>query len=787
MKIFRFLVIAVAILWCGEISAQIERKQLFNYDWRFKLDKATEWQSLDLPHDWSVEGQVEKSNPMGTAGGYFPSGVGVYEKSFKLGEEYGGKHVALYFEGSYMNNTVYINGDSVLFHPYGYTPFYCDITPYIKIGEENVVKVVVDNSEQVNCRWYSGSGIYRNVWLITTDKVHIANWGVGIETSSITNESANVNLSIKVKNHGEEMVAAKLVTTIYKDGVSVGKASSDILLSDEYLFRQCVKVDNPELWDIDNPQLYSAEVKIVGYDDKVVDCVTEKFGIRTIEYSAKEGLKLNGRSIKLNGGCIHHDNGAIGAAAYRRAEIRKAQLMKSAGFNAIRTSHNPQSEWFMEACDSLGLLVVDEVFDGWRWKKTQNDYAKYFDEWYATDVEAMVLRDRNHPSIFCWSTGNEIYEREAIEVISTAKKLKSAVLKHDTTRPVTFAIAHWPYDNWYIFDPLFDVHEIAGYNYQLERVVEDSKRLPERIIMQTESYPRDAFANWNYVMNYNQVLGDFVWTGIDYLGESGIGRYYYEGETPGEHWTNSFYPWHGAYCGDIDLIGWRKPISHYREMLYSNGQSIYIAVKEPDGYFGKIRETMWSVWPTWESWNWPGHEGKEIEVEVYSKYPSVRLYLNGKLVGEKATGVNEQFKATFPIPYQKGTLRAVAVVNGKEVESTTLKSAGKAAKIVMKPSHKTMSADGQDLIFVNVEIHDANGIIEPNAENRINFTISGEGTILATSSANLQDCEKYTNSDRKAWKGQAFVVIKSTKKSGKVVLRATSPGLKGTSITLHSN
>ncbi len=784
----RFLVTVTMLCSCFILMGQVERKALFNYDWRFKLDGATEWRTLDLPHDWSVEGQVDKDAPMGTAGGYFPAGVGIYEKSFTLGPEYQGKKVALYFEGSYMNNTVYINGERVHYHPYGYTPFYCDITDYIKIGEENTVKVVVNNSDQVNSRWYSGSGIYRNVWLITTGKLYIANRGVGIQTSHITNQSADVNISTKVINdNGNNGVAAILRTTIYKDGEQIARTESNISLQDQYTFNQTIKVENPELWDVDNPQLYSAKVQVLGFDGKVVDCVTEKFGIRDIQYSSKTGLLLNGKPIKLSGGCIHHDNGCIGVAAYKRAEIRKAELMKEAGFNAVRTSHNPQSESFMDACDSIGLLVIDEAFDGWRWKKTAHDYGKIFDQWYESDVHSLVLRDRNHPSVFCWSTGNEIYERENLEVLITANKLKKAVHDIDTTRPIIFAIADWANDeSWYKFDPLFAIHDFAGYNYQLYKAVNDGKRVPERMIIHTESYPRDAFENWDLVAHNSNVLGDFVWTAIDYFGESGIGRYYYEGETPGEHWTNSFYPWHGAYCGDIDILGWRKPISHYREMLYSSEQNIYLAVKEPDGYFGKIHETMWSVWPTWESWNWPGHEGKAIEVEIYSKYPSVRLYLNGKLIGEKSTGYAEEFKAVFTIPYEKGTLKAVAVVDGKEVESTTLKSAGKAAKIVMKPSHNSMSADGQDLIFVNVEIQDANGVIEPNAENRINFAIQGEGTILATSSANLQDCEPYINTDRKAWKGQAFAVIKSAKKAGKIVLKATSPGLKSAAITVKS-
>lgn len=397
---------------------------------------------------------------------------------------------------------------------------------------------------------------------------------------------------------------------------------------------QLIRVADPALWSPDSPELYSA-VCTVSEGDRTLDSVSEPFGIRSISYSADGGLLLNGMAIKLYGGCLHHDNGCLGAAAYDRAEVRKAEMMKAAGFNAVRTSHNLPSEAFLDACDRIGLLVIDEAFDGWRDAKTPHDYSTLFDGWWERDVTAMVLRDRNHPSVFCWSIGNEVIERKKLEVVTTAQKLKDAILRHDDTRPVTSALASWDSD-WEIYDPLAAVLDIVGYNYLLFHAASDHERVPSRMIIQTESYPRDAFRNWVAVNDNSYIFGDFVWTAVDYLGESGIGRYY-EGDTPGEHYQHDHYPWHGAYCGDIDLTGWRKPISYYRELLFNPSEKLHLAVREPDGYFGKIRQTSWSVWPTWDCWNWPGHEGKPIEVEVYSRYPSVRLYLDGELIGEKPT------------------------------------------------------------------------------------------------------------------------------------------------------
>jgi beta-galactosidase len=425
---------------------------------------------------------------------------------------------------------------------------------------------------------------------------------------------------------------------------------------------------------------------------------------------------------------------------------------------------------------------MDESFDCWKIGKNKFDYAMYFNQWWQRDLEAMVLRDRNHPSIIMWSIGNEIPERGSADATKTATMLSDAIKKIDHSRPVTSAIVVND-KKWEAFDSLMAVHDVAGYNYHLYSAPEDHKRNPSRIIVHTESYPKDAFANWNLVQDNDYVIGDFVWTAMDYLGESGIGRWYYSGEVPGEHWENDFFPWHGAYCGDIDLIGWRKPISHYRSMLYNNTEKLYMAVREPAPEPLEIKTTWWSVWPTWESWNWPEYTGKEMQVEVYSKYPGVQLYLNNKLVGEKATTKEQEFKATFSVPYSPGVLKAVAVENNKEVESTILQTSGDAAKIKLTADRKEIAANGQDLMYVTIELIDKNGIVQPNAANRLHVKIDGPGIIAGIDNADIKDTDQYKGNTRKAWHGRALVVIRSTQLTGDIKLTVTSPGLEDGRLT----
>jgi beta-galactosidase len=764
------------------------RKLRFDDDWRFALgDRLTgaamecdvsDWRTLDLPHDWSIEGSLERNNPSGGAGGYFPAGIGWYRKTLTIPEAWKGKRVAVYFEGVYANSEVFCNGVSLGVHPYGYTSFFYDLTPHLHAKGENVIAVRVDNSQQVNCRWYSGSGIYRHVWLLVTAPIHIDQWGVAITTPEVSGEKATVRIAATLRNETKLSRTVRMTFQVNdKQGRNVGSDELRVTLPARKTTEvvRSITVRHPRLWAPDTPDLYEARIA-VGAVSKTIDVCRNTFGFRSLRFSAGEGFLLNGKSIKLFGGCVHHDNGCLGAAAYDRAEERKVELLKNAGFNAVRTSHNPPSEAFLDACDRLGMMVIDEAFDGWKESKNPYDYARSFDAWWQRDLESMIMRDRNHPSIIMWSTGNEILERKKPEAVETAKMLAGCIRRLDATRPVTSAMTTWDKE-WEMFDPLMAAHDVCGYNYQMDRAPADHQRVPARIIAQTESFPRDAFSNWSMVQGNSYIIGDFVWTALDYLGESGIGRYYYPGETPGEHWEADFYPWHGAYCGDIDLTGWRKPISHYRTLLWTSNEKLYMAVREPNPVEGQIKETQWSVWPTWESWTWPGFEMKNIQVDVYSRYPGVRLYLDGRLMGEHPTTESEKFTATFSLPYSPGALMSVGVQDGRAMDTTVLRTAGKPAAIRLIADRTELFSDGQDLSYVAVEIVDSSGTIQPNADCRLQFAIEGPGTIAGVDNANLKDLDKYAGSSRKAWHGRAMVVIRSAHRPGEIRLRARCPEL----------
>jgi beta-galactosidase len=792
-----FLLFAMSFTMATKAQDNFQRKQLLDNEWKFSLgdipaassigfDDKT-WRSLDLPHDWTIEGKFDPQNAMGNDGGYFPAGTGWYRKTFNVPATWKDKKVSIYFEGVYMNAGVYFNGKPLGVHPYGYTSFSYDLTPLLNLNRENVLSVRVDNSQQKNCRWYSGSGIYRHVWLIVTASIHVANWGVTVTTPDVSSEKATVKVKTLVKNETNQRQNIILKTRLLGENsekTGVSQVETEIPANSEKQIEQTITILKPALWTPDTPHLYQALVQVFK-GGNIIDDTKNSFGIRSIKFTSENGFQLNGKTVKINGGCVHHDNGCLGAAAFDRAEERRIELLKSAGFNAVRTSHNPPSEAFLDACDRLGMMVIDEAFDGWREQKNKFDYALIFNDWWQRDLESMVLRDRNHPSIIMWSTGNEIIERKKPEAVETARMLADYVRKMDPTRPVTSAMTTWDKE-WELFDPLMAVHDVSGYNYQLQRAGSDHQRVPARVIVQTESYPRDAFVNWKLVKEHNYIIGDFVWTALDYLGESGIGRWYYSGEITGEHWERPLFPWHGAYCGDIDLTGWRKPISHYRSMLYNNTEKLYLAVREPNPVNGEIKLTSWAVWPTWESWTWPGYEGKEMKVEIYSKYPKVRLYLNNKLIGEQFTMEEQQFKATFTVPYAPGELIAAGVKDNKEVETTALRTSGNAAKIIAKADRTTIISNGQDLSFVTIEVTDNNEILRPDAENRLQFSIEGPGVIAGADNANIKDLDPYVGSTRKAWHGRALVVIRSTPNSGNIKLKVASPGLTDATISIKA-
>ena len=750
-------------------TSGMTKKQLFDFGWQFTHDGTT--QTVDLPHDWDIfEGPNAGKGATGTGGGWFEAGKGEYRKTFKTPDD---EIVKLHFEGVYQKAEVYVNGQKAGQHHYGYTPFTVDMTPYLyKDKRENEVIVKVDNSEQPNCRWYSGSGIYRHVWLETMPALHIAENGVFVTTPEVSADQARVQVDVTVQNESQADRNATVVVGSAQLMVAV-KAGESKSVSTTFF------VKDPRLWSPETPTLYETKVELKEAGN-IIDNATAKYGIRTFSFDAENGFVLNGKKVLINGACVHHDDGVLGARAFDDAEIRKVRQMKEAGFNLIRTSHNPTTRAFLDACDSLGMLVIDEAFDGWRTQKNPYDYSTVIDSCFRQDIHAMVLRDRNHPSIISWSIGNEVIERKDIRVVYTARQMKQAIHELDTTRPVTEALCAWDSD-WEIYDPHAEVLDVAGYNYMIFKHASDHERDPKRIIWQTESYPRDAFSNWAVTHDFPYVVGDIVWTGLDYLGESAIGRYYYEGERPGEHWFDGGFPeWHGAYCGDVDITGWRKPISHYREMLWHKDTPLYMAVKEPDGYHGEIKTTMWSVWPTWESWTWPGWEGKPVEVEVYTRQPEVKLYLDDQLIGTKQVSRDTEFKAVFSVPYKAGTLRAEA--GG---ESVTLKTANDPARLRLTPDRTVMTADGQSLTFVTIEVLDKQGTLVPEAAIPCEASVKGAGTLLAFASADLKDTEPYISPRVKTWKGRALLVVRSMQKGGSVSVTIKS-SLPTASLSLKS-
>ena len=688
----------------------------------------------------------------------------------------------LYFEGVYERADVYVNGQLARHHNYGYTGFDVQIAHLVREGD-NVVAVRADNSNQKNCRWYAGSGIYRNVWMVTTGQQFLTSDNVQVTTPDLK----TIFVRTEVGNGSDCWGEFNLVTEV--DG-QTQTTRFECQGNDYATVTQTFSIAQPKLWTPQTPNRYRVHLSLRSLEGKILDETDVFCGIRTVEYDARQGFRLNGQPVLINGACVHHDNGLLGAAAFDAAEARRVLLMKQAGFNLIRTSHNPPSPAFLDACDELGMLVVDEAFDGWRTQKNSNDFHLFFDKEAEEEMRSMVRRDRNHPSIIAWSLGNEVIERKDIRVVHTAKLLKQAALSMDTSRPVTEALCAWDRD-WEIYDPHADVLDIVGYNYMLFKHASDHERVPERVIWQTESYPADAFKNWKTVRDNIYVIGDMVWTGLDYLGESGIGGWRYASWPQGESWMRSQWPWHGAYCGDVDITGYRKPVSYYRSLLWNGvtttaNNKLHLSVREPSGYVEPIRTTQWSTWPTWECWTWPGWEGKEIEVEVVSRYPRIRLYLNDQLVGEQPTTEAEEFRAIVRTAYQPGTLRAVGVdSDGREVESATLSTASAPARIRLTADRTAYRADGEDIAFIAVELLDAKGNICAQSSDELTASLKGDASIVAFGCADLRDTTSIHTPQHAAWHGRAQVIIRAPRRGGNAMLKVSGKGLQTAALRLN--
>lgn len=684
------------------------------------------WRIVTLPHDWSITLNPDSTANTGKEGGYLPGVSTIYRHILNVDSILDGKYL-LYVEGAFKDPEIWVNGEEVDSRNYGYTSFRVDITDYLEQGD-NTIAIVCDNSDQKNSRWYTGSGLYRPLWLEHYNPVHIAPRSFFISAPGIRPGMAIGRMEATVSDTREnrdtpESYTATLTVTA-PDGVALQPEVAQFTLAPDqrsYNLLMDFPVPDPMLWSPDSPSLYTANLAITG-PGGVTDEQTITFGLRTFEYDPEEGAFLNDTPLFINGANVHHDNGLLGAAAYEAAEWHKVLKLKRAGFNAVRTAHNPPSTAFLDACDRLGMLVIDEAFDDWEEGKTPHGYSEVFDSQWPVDLEAMVLRDRNHPSVIAWSIGNDVLEAGTPEAVTIAGEMTELVHSLDHSRPVTLALAAED-SRWNDLDQLAATVDIAGYNNMIHMAETDHQRDPERVIWQTGSSPLHAFDNYLKVKNLNYVIGDFAWSGIDHIGNR---------------------------TGLIGFTGQPKLGSYYRNMLYNDLDTIYMAVHEPGA---TQRDPL-------ESWTWPGQEDKPLEVEIITRSPKVRLYLNDSIVDTRAVSEATQYKTVIPVNYLSGTIRAVALdANDKEGKSISLSTAGKVARINVDYERIPNNGTDYDLVFVNVSLVDKDNNINPVADDLLSFKISQDARIIATGTADDSDPIGYPATVRNAYRGRAAAVI----------------------------
>lgn len=778
-------------------------KESFNLNWDFSFNEKTT--QINVPHDYSIIQKRSESEDYNN--GFFPGGEGYYVKRFFAPEGWEDKTVLLEFEGIYMNAVVHLNYHLVAKHAYGYTSFFCDLTPYLKAGEENELSVSVLNTAVPNTRWYTGSGIYRDVWLMVGEKIYIEPYGIFVTTPDFS----TVNIETQINNQTITGVKATLRAGIIARGdyeITSCESVVDLMPGINKL-NQSITMEDAVLWSVDNPYLYKLKTEII-VDDTIIDKSYTTFGVKTISVDVKIGFLLNDEPIKLKGGNVHHECGIVGAAAYERAEERKVELLKESGYNAIRCAHNPPSSAFLDACDRLGMLVINEAFDVWLEPKMTYDYNIYFPYCWQQDMASMVLRDRNHPSIIMWSTGNEIIEWDGrSKGDERACELADFVRALDNTRPITNAIGEvWWYevavseehfkrldamitdemrntpdcDYWAILGEGFTKPlDVVGYNYIAERYEKDGELYPDRVIAGTESFPCEVFDIWELVNKLPYLIGDFVWTAIDYFGESGLGRVWYETEETGE----KTYPTHVAYCGDFDVCGFKRPQSYYRDFVWGLREVPYILVHKPQ-YYGQPPKQFhkWAWADALSSWTWSGFEDKPIEIDVYSAGDRVELFLNGESLGSKDAGRQVKYITKFETKYKPGTLVAVSYRDNVEISRTELKTAGEPARIKLTPDRLDLTDRYGDLSYITVELLDADGNLSAQADHELLFSVYGVGSLLAVGNGNPKSEEMYVGASRRAFEGKGMVVVKTNGGKGKIVLTAMSQGISSASVEL---
>lgn len=774
----------------------------FNSGWLYGL-QGEEKVPVTLPHDAQIHAKRTPDAPGGGGHGYFPGGVYEYEKRFDVPADWKGKAVLLEFEGIYKNSTVTINGQKTGGHPYGYTGFTVDAAPYLSYGGENVISVVADNSKLPNSRWYSGGGIYRPVWLWTGVSAHIAYQGVRITTLSY----APAKIKVETAATGGE------ITVEVMDGDQTVASGRGPELE--------LDVPNAKLWSDETPNLYTCRVTL-RKKGQVVDEVTEQFGIRVIEWSPK-GLFINGKETLLRGGCVHHDNGILGAATYAKSEERRVRIMKAAGFNAIRSAHNPASRAMLDACGKYGMYLMDETFDMWYNRKNKFDYGLDFHDWWEADTRAMVERDYNHPSVILYSIGNEVAEPHEEKGVQAGKAQIDLIRSIDRSRPVTCGVnlmilgraakgqgiyqdgelttvkenkkpqkessqnASLMFNIMASFvgsgmnnggnspkvdaiaSPFVDSLDIAGYNYGSGRYPLEEKQHPNRIIFGSETFPQDIAKNWNMVKKYPYLIGDFMWTAWDYLGEAGIGAWSYTGGMP----FNRPYPWVLAGAGVIDILGIPDASCRYAATVWGLTDKPIIGVRPVNHPGVRVGKSTWRGTNAIESWAWKDCDGNKAEIEVYAQADSAELLLNGKSLGSKKL---KDCKAMFKTKYASGTLEAVAYdASGHELSRSQLQSADGALQLSVKAEDEHVQAG--EIVYVDISITGKNGVIESNADAKLTVDVKN-GTLLGFGSANPCTEESFDTGCYTTYHGRAQAVIRADD-PGQMELIVRGGGLEG--------
>lgn len=812
-----------------------DRSLDFTADWAFRLGDDTaaarpdyndaDWRKLNLPHDWAIEGEFSKDNPSGTGGGALPGGIGWYRKTFTADKADEGKRYRIDFDGAYMNSTVYINGHELGTRPYGYISFSYDLTPYIKWGEENVLAVRVDNAEQPNSRWYSGCGIYRNVWLTKLNPAHIAQWGTYVTAEDVSKNSAQLKIRTKLQYDAEAQMADVVLQSrlVDADGNAVGEAVSEAQLMPltPAEVEQEIHLKNPRLWSIDTPYMYRVESIL---KDKQTGEVLDRYytptGIRTFRFDAQKGFILNGEQVKINGVCMHHDLGCLGAAVNTRAIERQLEILKEMGCNGIRCSHNPPAPELLDLCDRMGFIVMDETFDMWRKKKTRHDYSRYFNEWHERDLTDLIVRDRNHPSIFMWSIGNEVLEQwtdakadtlsleEANLVLNfghsadmlakdgemsvnslLTKKLADMVRKLDATRPVT-AGCNEPNPNNHLFRS--GALDIIGFNYHDDWFAGVPENFPGKPFIVTES------VSGLMTRGYYRMPSDsmFIWP-------ERWDKPFYDASFSCSSYDNCHVPWGNRHEGTM---------RHVKNNDFISGQYVwtgfdYIGEPTPYGwparssYFGIIdlagfpKDVYYMYQSEWRPdkavlhlfphWNWT--EGQDIDLwAYYNNADEVELFVNGKSQGVRSKG-KDDFHVMWRVKYEPGTVKAVSRKEGKTVAEQEIRTAGEPAQIRLSPDRSTIQADGKDLSFITVEILDKDGNLCPNAENDVTFAVEGAGFIAGVDNGSPISMEKFKDNHRKAFYGKCLVVLQNNGEPGGVKVTATADGLEKATTAIKVN